>query len=161
VPLERVASYSDLNALEVGRLAVAVARNDLPLEFQVDVRAENPASNAATATLARLSWSLLLDDTETISGVLDQSYALPPGEPVVIPLHVELNLRQFFDDSAENLVSLAASLVGLGGDATRVALRAVPTIDTPFGPMAYPSPITVVSRTVGGQGGPVAELHTR
>ncbi len=154
VPLARIASYQDLTAVEIGRIALALARDDLPLAFRVDVRAENPAVNQATATMVRLAWSLYLDDKETINGVLDSSYALPPGQPVVIPLHMELNLRQFFNGPAESLVNLAAGLAGLRANPARIALRAVPSIDTPLGPMAYPSPITIVSRTVGGAGPP-------
>lgn len=154
VPLTRIASYQDLTPVEIGRVALAIARNDLPLSFRVDIRAENPAENMAAATLVRLAWSLYLDDKETINGVLDTSYVLPPGQPVVIPLQMTLNLRQFFDGPAESLVNLAAGLAGLRADPARIALRAVPSIDTPLGPIAYPSPITIISRTVGGASPP-------
>lgn len=150
VRLDRIGSYEDLSALEIGRLAIAVARKDLPLEFRLNVRAENPSGNATSATLARLSWSLLLDDQETISGVLDDAYTLRPGEPVVIPLHMSLDLIDFVDGSAESLVNIAAAIAGFDADPTRLALRAIPTIDTPLGPMSYPSGITVVSQTIGG-----------
>jgi len=149
VPLNRIASYRDLTATEVGRLGLAIARNDLPFEFRVDVQAKNPAENRTTATMVRLSWALLLDEKETIHGVLDSSLVLPPGQPVVIPLQMRLNLREFFSGPAESLVNLAAGLAGLNADPTRIALRAVPTIDTPVGPIEYPSPITIISRTVG------------
>lgn len=150
VPLSRIASYQDLTAVEIGRVALAIARNDLPLTFRVDVRAENPATNRATATMVRLAWSLYLDDKETINGVLDTTYTLPPGQPVIIPLQMALNLRQFFGGPAESLVNLAAGVAGLRANPTRIALRAVPSIDTPLGPITYPSPITIVSGTVGG-----------
>ena len=39
---------------------------------------------------------------------------------------------------------------GLGSRRTEVALRAVPTIDTPLGPIQYPGAITIVRRAVGG-----------
>ncbi len=149
VPLDRIASYRDLTASEVGRLGLAIARNNVPLEFQVDVQAENPAENRTTATMVRLTWALLLDGKETINGVLDSSLVFPPGQPVVIPLLMRVNLREFFGGPAESLVNLAAGLAGLNADPTRIALRALPTIDTPVGPIEYPSPITIISRTVG------------
>lgn len=154
VALDRIASYQDLSAADLGRLTLAIARNDLPLAFRVDVQAENPADNGTAATMVRLAWSLYLDDKETVSGVLDTSYVLPPGRPVVIPLQMSLNLLQFFDGPAESLVNLAAGLAGLRADPTRIALRAVPSINTPLGPITYPSPITIVSRTVGGANPP-------
>ncbi len=149
VPLARVSSYRDLSATDVGRIALAVSRNDIPLEFELQVRADNPADNA-TAAMTRLAWSLFLDDRETISGVLDSTVTLPPGRTVMIPVPMRLNLREFFDGPAQSLVDLAASAAGVRADPTRISLRAVPTISTPLGPITYPGPITVVSRTVGG-----------
>ena len=150
VELSRIASYRDLSATEIARIALAVAQKDLPLEFQLDVRAENPADNRVTATLVRLAWTLLLNDKETINGVIDTTYTLPPGQPVTLPFQMRLNLLQFFDGTAQELVNLAASLAGLQADPTKITLRAVPTINTPLGPISYPTPITIVSRTVGG-----------
>lgn len=151
VPLGRIASYRDLSALDIGRLALAATRKDLPLEFQLNVRADNPADNRTTATMARLAWTLLLDNKETISGMLDTIVSLPAGQPVSIPLRMRLNLVDFFDGSAEQLVNLATGLAGLNADPTRITLRATPTINTPVGPIAYPSPITIASTTVGVQ----------
>ncbi len=150
VNLRRIANYSDLNPLEVGRIALAVTRRDVPLEFRVMIRADNPADNGTAATMVRLAWTLLLDDKATINGVLDTAVTIPPGETRYIPVPMRLNLREFFDGPAQSLVNLAASVAGLSSHPTRIAVRAVPTINTPIGPITYPSPITIVSQTVGG-----------
>lgn len=149
VRLDRIASYRDLSTTELGRLALAVARDELPLAFTVNVSALNPAENATTATMVRLAWTLFLDDKETIRGVLDSSYTMPPGQPVTIPLLMSLDLTEFFDGSTERLIDLAAGLAGIRADPTRITLRAVPSIDTPLGRMDYPSPITIINRTFG------------
>ncbi len=44
---------------------------------------------------------------------------------------------------------LAMGLTGADAEPTSVSLRALPTVSTPIGPIDYPSPITVVSHTVG------------
>ena len=150
VELRRIASYGDLSAVEIGRIALAVTRRDVPLEFRVLIRADNPADNGTAATMVRLAWTLLLDDRETINGVLDTTVTMPPGQTAYIPVPMRLNLRQFFDGPAQSLVDLAASVAGLSSHPTRVTIRAVPTINTPIGPITYPNPITIVSRTVGG-----------
>ena len=150
VELSRVRTSRDLSALDLARLGYAVARKDLPLEFVLDVRGENPADNKVTATMVRLAWTLFLNERETIHGVLDTSFAFPPGVPTTMPMVMRLNLMQFFDGPAESLVDWAASLAGVSSDPTRVTLKAVPTIQTPLGPISYPSPITIASRTVGG-----------
>ena len=150
VALRRIASYDDLSALEIGRIALAVTRRDIPLEFRVVVRADNPADNHTAATMVKLAWTLLLDDRETINGVLDTVVTMPPGQTAYVPIPMRINLRQFFDGPAQSLVDLAASVAGLSSRPTRIAVRAVPTINTPLGPITYPNPITIVSRTVGG-----------
>ncbi len=157
VPIARIASFRDLGATDVARLALAATGGEFPLEFSLNVRAQNPADNRAAATMVRLGWTLLLDDKETIRGVLDSSYAIPPGQTVNIPLRMRVDLRQYFEGGAEQLVNLAAGLVGVRADSTRVALEVLPRIDTPFGPMDYPSPIRVIQHTVAGRPAPVAE----
>lgn len=150
VDLSRVRSYSSLSAVEIGRITVALARNELPLEFVVDVRADNPVSNQTAATMVRLAWSLFINEKETIAGVLDTSITLPPGEPTIIPMRMRVDLMKFFDGPAQSLVDLAIAVAGLDSKPATVMLKAVPTISTPLGPMSYPSPITIMSRTVGG-----------
>ncbi len=150
VDLRRIASYDDLGPVDVGRIALAVARREVPLECRVIVRADNPADNRAAATVVKLAWTLLLDDKETVSGVLDTAVTMPPGQTAYIPLPVRVNLRQFFDGPAQSLVNLAASVAGVSSHPTKIAVRAVPTIHTPLGDITYPGPITIVSRTVGG-----------
>ena len=150
VPLRRIASYDDLSVADVGRIALAVVRRDVPLECRVMVRADNPAANRTAATVLRLEWTLLLDDKETIRGVLDTTVTMPPGQTATIPLPVSVNLREFFNGPARSLVNLAASVAGVSSQPTKIAIRAIPTISTPLGPITYPEPITIVSRTVGG-----------
>jgi len=150
VDLRRIANYSDLGAVDVARIALAVTRRDVPLEFRVMIRADNPVDNRTAATVVRLAWTLLLDDKETISGVLDTTVTMPPGQTAYIPLPMRVNLREFFDGPAQSLVDLAASVAGLRSQPTRIAVRAVPTIHTALGPITYPGAITIVSRTVGG-----------
>lgn len=150
VPLDRIASHRDLTIVDALRLTAASASGRMPLTFTLEVGAENPADNATTATMVGLAWTLLLDNRETIRGTLDTAITLPSGVETRIPLRMELDLRDFFEGSAESLLNLASGLVGARADPTRITLRAVPTIETPLGPMQYPSPITIVSRSVGG-----------
>jgi hypothetical protein len=150
IEMERIRSYEDLSLIEVGRLALAVSGNELPLDFKLHLMAENPVDNATEARLLQMDWTLLLQDRETLSGLLDREILLPPGQPTEIPLTVGLNLMEFFEGSARDLLELALSLAGQGGAPKELALRATPTIQTPLGPMRYPQPITIVSREVGG-----------
>ena len=150
VDLERVRGSNDLRPADVLRLTSAISRRELPLTFTLLVGAENPADNKVTARMVQMDWTLFLDDRETISGVVNREMMLTPGTPQQIPVDISVDLVRFFGDNLRDLVELALAVSGQeGGVAKRVMLRATPTINTPIGPIRYPEPITIVSRTVG------------
>ena len=149
VDVQRLRSYEDLSLTDITRLGRALTRKEFPLDFQLHLTAENPPDNSVQARLVNLDWTLLLDDTETISGVVDDTIILPPGEPTNVPISVSLNLVDFFQHGVRDLVELALAVAGQGGEPKRIKLQATPTIDTALGPIRYPQPITIVSREVG------------
>ncbi len=130
--------------LDYGKLTVALARQDVPLDFLVNVEALNPAENKVTAKMIRLGWALHLNDKETINGVVDTAAVMEPGKPVVMPMRMRVNRVQFFNGPAQDMVALAAAVAGLNPDPTKISLKASPTVETPLGPLAYPNPITIV-----------------
>jgi hypothetical protein len=150
VSLDRIRSASDVSVLDAARIAAAVMRRQVPLSFDLHLLGRNPAENRTTARLVRLRWILDLNGRETVSGTLDSVYTFAPGEATDVRVPIALDLWQFFQGSAGDALELAAGLAGLGARRTEVALRAVPTIDTPLGPIQYPGAITIVRRTVGG-----------
>ena len=149
IDLRRIGSFDDLGFSDAAQLALAVSQQELPLDFRLHLLAENPAENTTDARLVRMDWTLLLQDRETLSGVFEGDVLLPPGEPTGVPITISLNLVEFFEGSAQDMLELALSLAGAGGEPKELALRATPVIDTPLGPMRYPQPITIVSREVG------------
>lgn len=155
VDLARVRSYSDLSVQDVARLTLALSEDRLPLELDLLVAGENPPENDVQARLVRFDWTLLLEDRETVSGVFDQEVVFPPGEPTTFPVRIELDLLEFFEGNARELANLALSLSGQGGEPTRVALEAVPTVQTAIGPIRYPRTI----RVSGDVGGTDFQLH--
>ena len=149
ISLDQVQSYDDLGGMDVARLGSALAKGRLPLSFTLHVEATNPESNTLNARLTKMDWTLLLEDRETVSGVFDREVVLRPGAPTDVPVNMQLDLAELFDENLQQLVALATS-VGGEGQPTNVKLKVQPTIQTRLGPMRYPSPITVVSEDVGG-----------
>lgn len=147
IPIQSTRSFNDLSTLQVARLAAAIAQGTLPFQTVIQVEADNPANNVQ-ARLLKLDWTLFLDDKKTVSGQLDQEYVLPPGKPVIVPVPVQLDLLQFFNDQLEGLVNLALAASGEGGS-SRIRLEATPSIQTPLGPIRYPEPIRI-EKVVGG-----------
>ena len=152
VRIGNLQSYQDLGGTDVLRLGSALSRGEMPLSFNLHVRATNPESNSVNARLTQMDWTLLLQDKETVSGQFDQEVVLPPGEPRNLSFRVELDLVRFFDDNLKGLVNLASAITGDAPPQT-IKLRVQPSVNTALGPFKYPSPITVVSTEVG-EGGP-------
>lgn len=148
VDLRGVRSYRDLNPLDVARIGLAVSRNELPLEFVLDVRAANTSTNAGRARLTRMDWTLLLEGRETITGRIDREYVVEAGSTATIRVPVAFDLIEFFDGNATDLAELVLSLTDAGGSPKNLALRAVPTIDTALGSFRYPEPI-LIEGTIG------------
>lgn len=149
IDVSNLGSYEDIQARDALNLTAALARNELPFQFTLHLDAANPADNETQARLVGMDWTLLLDGQETISGTFDQNVVLPPGEPQDIPIAMQLDLFDFFQESGRDLVDLALAIAGQGGEPQRVQLRAVPKVETPIGEIQYPEPITIASREVG------------
>ncbi len=150
IDLSRIRSYEDLRASDALRVAQMVAGGEAPLSFTLHLDAQNPAENDVNARLVAMDWTLLLDETETVSGTFDQEVLLTPGAARDIAIPIRLDLVDFFERSARDLVELALAVSGQGGEPQRIRLRARPVIDTPIGPIRYPEPITITVAEVGG-----------
>ena len=149
VEIASIQSYEDLGPRGILRLGSALSKGNLPLSFDLHLRATNPESNTVNARLTKMDWTLLLEDKETVSGLFNQEVVLPPGEPTDVSFRIELDLVRFFDENLKDLVNLASTISGDAPPQT-IKLRVQPTVNTRFGPFQYPSPITVVSKDVSG-----------
>lgn len=148
VDLAGVRSYEDLRARDILRIGSSLADGQLPLQFQLGVEATNPEANNVQARMVEFDWTLFIEDRETVSGVVHENFVLPPGQTRTIPIDIQLDLLEFFDRSARDIVDLVLAFAGQG-QPRNIRLQARPTIDTPVGPIRYPDPITIVSRDVG------------
>lgn len=147
VDIDNLRGYEDLGAVGIARIGAAVAQGQLPLSFTALIGAENPVDNQADARVTKLDWTLLLDDTETISGIFNDDRLIPRGQRSQIPLSMELDLIRFFGSNMRDLVNLASAVSGHGQ--SELALRVRPTVNTALGPISYPGYLTL-RYTVGG-----------
>jgi hypothetical protein len=141
-------TYIYLRLEEVARITAAVATRKVPLEFLVQVRAENPSTNSVTARLLQLGWTLYLDESRILDGKLDRGYSFEPGKPVLVPIAVSLDAYELVGRSGGDLFDLALAIAGVEGHRKNVRLDLEPTVETDLGPIPYPSPITI-RRDVG------------
>jgi hypothetical protein len=147
IDLRRVERAEDLRAADLLAVGLAVRRGELPLRFDLHVGADNPSTNRYDLRLDRLEWTLLLEDRETVSGIVDRSFVIAPGATTDIPIGIELDLMRFFDGGAQDLARLAVRAVG-GGEPVNLRLRARPTVRTPLGLVRFPNEITILHRSL-------------
>jgi hypothetical protein len=158
VSLSNKASISDFSLVDAARLAAGFAKGDFPASFRLNVAARNPndgtgGSKQASATMTSFAWTLIIDNTTTISGDIVDPVVIPgTGQEAIIPLDINLDLAEFFGNKGyESIANLALALGGVNGSPSRLTLKARPRIKTDFGTITYPGDITIVDKNFSAQ----------
>ena len=146
VDVARYRSLSEIPARDLLQIGLAYRQGDLPLRVTAHVGAENPNTNAVTARLERLGWTLRLNGREALNGVVNRPIVLPAGQRVDIPIGVEVDLLDLYSDNRDDMIQLALRLLGRGGDPQNLELAVRPTVSTPLGPIDYPGEIVLTRR---------------
>jgi hypothetical protein len=142
IDVTAIRSTADLSVSQGLTLANRVSSGSLPLALTLDIRADNPASNA-DARLVRMDWTLFLEETETVSGRVAEEVSIPSGSTTTFPVQTELDLLDFFDGGATELLDLVTSAAGLGSEPPSVALEVLPVVRTAFGDIPYDRPLRI------------------
>ena len=143
--------FQDFSAVEIINLTSTLTSGKFPVSFVLNVDAKNPNDGTGgykrtDATLRSFAWRLKIDDKQTISGDIGNSFTVPgTGEAVTIPLTMQMDLLDFFQNNGlESLINLALTLGGQQGSSSRLTLLAKPTVSTPVGNISYPGELTIV-----------------
>ncbi len=143
--------FQDFSALEIINLTSTLTSGKFPVSFVLNVDAKNPNDGTGgyaktNATLQSFAWKLKIDDKQTISGDIGSPFTVPgTGEAIIIPLTMEMDLLNFFNNNGlESLVNLALALGGQQGSSSRLTLLAKPTVSTPIGNISYPGELIIV-----------------
>jgi hypothetical protein len=147
-----------LGLLDGAAVLASFAKNELPASFTLKISVVNPNDGTggtprSAATLTGFAWNLRLDDTPTVSGDISSPITIPgTGQSTMIPLRMNLDLIRFFKEKGfDQILNLALALGGAQGSASRVTLRARPTISTDFGPLSYPGEIDIIDKEFRGK----------
>lgn len=143
--------FQDFTAMEILNLTSTLTSGKFPVSFVLNVDAKNPNDGTGgyprtNATLQSFAWKLKIDDKQTIAGDIGSPVTVPgTGEAIVIPLTMQLDLLDFFNNNGlESLINLALSLGGQQGSSSRLTLLAKPTVSTALGNISYPGELTIV-----------------
>jgi hypothetical protein len=152
VDVSKVSSFNSISALDIVKLTSAVGSGKLPASFTLNLLAKNPdgdgGSKNSSNVIKSVAWRLLIDNNETISGLVSGPITIPGvGQTATIPVGINLDLMQFFkNEGLSNLVGLALGIGGKSGSPARLSLKIQPTIDTFLGAITYPGEITVIDK---------------
>lgn len=155
IDISKISQPSQLSAIDLLSLSTLITKKQMPVDFMLNVSAKNPnagsgssSSVGSSITLAKMNWTLLIDDRTTINGVVNQPVKMPnAGQATIIPINIQLDLMKFFNDKGiDDIVGLALALGGAQGSAQRLKLSIRPTINTPVGAYQYPNDIVVISQ---------------
>lgn len=143
VSIESGASFTRLSLADAARLAAAVTAREVPLELVAHVSATNPKENTVRASMVGLDWQFFVEDRRMLAGALSRVVAIDPGVTADVPLDVRFDLLSLASGGARDLYDIAVAISGYGTMEKELRLELVPTIETPVGPMRFPSPIVV------------------
>lgn len=142
VNLRQGMSYSDLNAAQVMSLTGALFNRNLPLEFNLNVKVDNP--NDKPAAMNRMEYNILLDGMQLVAGAVDDRYEVPAGASTTIPMRLQLELFEALSgESGDALVNLAFKLTGNESNPSELLFRVKPYIRVGGRELAYPGYLNV------------------
>lgn len=134
--------YGDLNAAQIMTLTGALMSRNLPLDFNLNVKVDNP--NDKTAAMSRMDYTIFVDGLQLVSGVLNQRYEIAPGQSVVVPMRLQLELFQALSgETGDALVNLAFKLTGDDSRDSELLFRVKPYIRVSGRELAYPGYLDV------------------
>jgi hypothetical protein len=155
INVQNMQNYEQLGFLDVAKLTTAIASNNLPLSFTVDVQGKNP--NQGTAAMNRFDWILFVDDIEMTRGVINDRVEIPAnGGVATLPLSISVNLMELLTgESGDALLNFGFNMAGAGNKPTRILVKAKPTVYIGGTPIEYPGYINIRTEfTSGGSDSP-------
>lgn len=150
IDISNVDSYDDLGLMDYASITAAVAKNNLPLSFRLNVESRNP--NSGKAAMNKMSWILYIDDIEMTQGVVNQRVEIPPnGGSSIIPVNISVNLMEVLKGgSGDALLNFGFNVAGTGDRPTRILMKLKPTIYIGSSEIEYPGYINVKTEFTSG-----------
>lgn len=143
VNVQNILNTNQLSPLNIAQLMAAVATNQFPLEFVLNLEVKNP--NTQKAVMNSMDWILLIDDIEMTKGRLDKRVEILPNNQIAnMPLNFNVDLKKVLSGkSTDAIINFGLNLAGSGNSPSRVSLKAKPSILVGNYNIPYPSYITI------------------
>ncbi len=114
----------------------------IPFSMTLNMNVKNP--NTVAAFLNGLEYAIDINDLEFTNGKLDIPFSIEPGETKVLPISVNVDLRNLINRySRERVTKEMTSFLGLSSNETKISVKLWPTIIIGNTPMKSPAAIPV------------------
>jgi hypothetical protein len=153
VDVQNVQAIADVSLADALVIYAAAGSENLPLSLKALVEVRNPNPN--NAALNKADWILLIDGYEITSGTYEERVEIPAyGGIATFSIPVHANLKESLrGESQLAMISLGLNLANIGGQASRITLRARPYIMVGRRLIAYPGYIDIQTEFTSGQQG--------
>lgn len=143
VNVQDIQSIGDVNLADALVIYAAAGSSDLPLSLSVLVDVRNPNPN--NAALTKADWILLIDGHEITRGTYEERVVIPAyGGIATFTVPVQANLKEVLaGESQLAMINLGLNLANMGGQASRITLRAKPYIMVRSRLISYPGYIDI------------------
>lgn len=151
IDLSDKTALKDFTIIDAVALTTYAAQKKLNAEFICDIEIRNSAEPSGDDTsyetlFTNFPFEIFLNEKSLIKGDVTEPFGIPlRGKSRILELTVFFNLSDLIKErSFEDIMELAFKLGGKNGSTQHLKIVAQPTFDTPFGPIQYPSKITIV-----------------
>ncbi|PLX11484.1 MAG: hypothetical protein C0594_03615 [Marinilabiliales bacterium] len=142
IDVSSIGSLTDLGFADAGRLAAAVAGDEFPMRFTANIEIDNP--NKRKASLNQVLWIAYIDNKQIAEGVSSKRVEIESLNKAILPIRVELNLKDVFSgETGKSIMKIASSYAGIASAPTRITLKVKPTLNIGGKNVKSPGYITV------------------
>jgi hypothetical protein len=141
--VKRLMNNQELNLASLPALAFGLLRRDVPLRATLNLEISNPSGNQAS--INQFEYKVLINKQELVNGFVDQQVSIAPGQTVVVPVAVNVNVYQFISNK-EVMAEITDFLRGTNGGPERkglVTLKIKPSIMVGGVLVKYPGFISI------------------
>ncbi len=137
IELQSNMSRKDLNAAQIMQLTAALFQNELPLDFDVMLKIDNP--NNKPAAMTRMDYELFIDGKQLLTGQMMESVSIAAGGQKIVAMPVQLDLlKALSGETKDAVVNLGFKLTGDASQPSQIMLKVKPYINVGGRAIAYP-----------------------
>lgn len=141
--VKRLMNNQELNLASLPALAFGLLRRDVPLRASLNLEITNPSGNIAA--INQFEYKILINNQELVNGFVDQQVSVSPGQSVVVPVAVNVNIYQFISNQ-QVMSEITDFMRGANGGPERkglVTLKIRPSILVGGALVKYPGFISI------------------